>query len=89
MRITAPVLTISLVLSGVANAAGVGALEPGKAAGVQKAQAETSIAVLMGLGAGLSGLAVAAIASHGKAGGCASGNPHTPCGSGTTTTTAT
>ena len=89
MRFTAAVLTISLVLAGVANAADIGTLEPGAAVGVQKAQAETSMLVLAGLGAGLTGLAIAAIASNGKAGGCASGNPHTPCGSTTTTTTTT
>jgi len=64
-------------------------LAPGKPAGVQKAQALTSTAVLIGLGAGLTGLAIASIASNGKAGGCASGNPNTPCGSTSTSTTGT
>jgi hypothetical protein len=59
----------------------------GKPAGVLAAQgAPVSTAVLIGLGAGLSGLAIALIASGGKAGGCASGNPNTPCGSSSTTT---
>jgi hypothetical protein len=64
-------------------------LVPGKPAGVQKAQALTATAVLYGLGAGLTGLGLAVIASGGKAGGCASGNPHTPCGSTSTSTTGT
>jgi hypothetical protein len=62
-------------------------LPSGKPAGVIAAQgAPVSTAVLIGLGAGLTGLAIALIASGGKAGGCASNNPNTPCGSTSTST---
>jgi len=44
-------------------------LAAGKPAGVKQAQSETSHLVLIGLGVGLTGLAIAAIASSGKAGG--------------------
>lgn len=84
--ICAVLLTTTLLVPGAYAGESYGSLAPGKPAGTQKAQAVTSTAVLIGLGAGLSGLAIALIASGGKAGGCASGNPNTPCGSSSTTT---
>ena len=54
------------------NAASSGPLGVGRAAGVGAARSATGQAVLIGLGAGLTGLAIAAIASNGKAGGTAS-----------------
>jgi hypothetical protein len=44
-------------------------LPAGKPAGLKQAQSETSHLVLIGLGVGLTGLAIAAIASNGKGGG--------------------
>jgi hypothetical protein len=87
--ICALLLATALPISGAFAGEPNGPLLPGKPAGVQKAQAETSTLVLIGLGAGLSGLAIAAIASGGKAGGCASGNPNTPCGGAVNTTPGT
>ena len=84
--ICAVLLATNLLVPGAYAGELHGSLAPGKPAGVQKAQAATAIAVLAGLGAGLSGLGIALIASGGKAGGCASGNPNTPCGSSSTTT---
>ena len=66
-----------------------GALAAGKPAGVRAAQHGMSTPVLIGLGAGLTGLAIAIIASNGKAGGCASGNANTPCGASSTSATGT
>jgi hypothetical protein len=87
MRVICSVLLATALLVSDAYAVeSSGSLVPGKPASVQKAQAVTSTAVLIGLGAGLTGLAIALIASGGKAGGCASGNPNTPCGSTSTTT---
>jgi len=87
MRVICSVLLATALLVSDAYAGeSSGSLVPGKSAGVQTAQAVTSTAVLIGLGAGLTGLAIALIASGGKAGGCASGNPNTPCGSTSTTT---
>jgi len=87
MRVICSVLLATALLVSDAYAVeSSGSLVPGKPAGVQTAQAVTSTAVLIGLGAGLTGLAIALIASGGKAGGCASGNPNTPCGSSSTTT---
>ena len=90
MRIFCAVLMATALL--VPNTYAAEAVDPlaaGKPAGIQKAQAVTAVAVLAGLGAGLTGLAIATIASGGKAGGCASGNAHTPCGSTSTSTTGT
>ena len=87
--IFAVLLSSTLLITGAYAGETYGSLAPGKPAGVQKAQAATSTAVLAGLGAGLTGLAIAAIASGGKAGGCASGNPNTPCGSTSTSTSTT
>ena len=90
MRVLCAVLLASaLIIPAAYGTEAYGPLAPGKPAGVQKAQAVTATAVLIGLGARLSGLAVATIASGGKAGGCASGNPNTPCGSTSTSTTGT
>ena len=90
MRIfCAVLLTTTLLVPSTHAIEASGPLAPGKPAGVQKAQALTATAVLYGLGAGLTGLAIASIASGGKAGGCASGNPNTPCGSTSTSTTGT
>jgi hypothetical protein len=84
--ICAVVLATTLLVPGAYAGESYASLAPGKPAGVQKAQVVTSTAVLIGLGAGLTGLAIALIASGGKAGGCASWNPNTPCGSSSTTT---
>jgi hypothetical protein len=84
--ICAALLATTLLIPGAYADEPNGSLAPGKPAGVQHAQVGTSTAVLIGLGAGLTGLAIALIASGGKAGGCASGNPNTPCGSTSTTT---
>lgn len=90
MRILCAVfLAATLPISAAYGGEFSGTLAPGKPAGLHKAQAETSTLVLIGLGAGLSGLAIAAIASGGKAGGCASGNPNTPCGGSVTPSTGT
>lgn len=89
MRVVCAVLLSTTLLISSAYAGESNSLAPGKPAGVKKAQAETSTLVLIGLGAGLSGLAIAAIASGGKAGGCASGNANTPCGGTTNTVTGT
>ena len=62
----------ALFLGTAAHADSSAPLNPGKPAGVGTAQSETSTAVLVGLGAGLTGLAIALIASNGKAGGVAS-----------------
>jgi hypothetical protein len=85
MRMIALGLIVSVAFATTASA-DTNVLGAGKPAGVHAAQAGTSTAVLIGLGAGLTGLAIALIASGGKAGGCASGNPNTPCGSVSTTT---
>ena len=82
-------LATTLLVSQTYAGETTGLLEPGKPAGIHKAQALTATAVLAGLGAGLTGLGIAAIASGGRAGGCASGNPNTPCGSTSTSTTGT
>jgi hypothetical protein len=90
MKVLCAILLASAVLVPETYASeAYGPLAPGKPAGVQRAQAATATAVLYGLGAGLTGLAIATIASGGKAGGCASGNPNTPCGSISTSTTGT
>lgn len=60
-------------------------LPSGKPAGIQAAQG-MSTPVLLALGVGVVGLGIAAVASGGKAGGCASGNANTPCGGSTSTT---
>ena len=87
--ICAVLLATNLLVPGAYAGELHGSLAPGNPAGVHKAQAVTATAVLYGLGAGLTGLAIAAIASGGKAGGCASGNPNTPCGSISTSTSTT
>jgi hypothetical protein len=51
------------------NAFAATTLPTGKPAGVKKAQSETSQAVLIALGLGITGLGIALVASGGKGGG--------------------
>jgi hypothetical protein len=95
MRIIGALLLASTFIMPSAQAREqLGSLPAGKPAGIHKAQSETSTIVLVAVGAGLTGLAIAALASGGKAGGCVSLNPNTPCvpdtpPTATTTTTST
>jgi len=65
-------LDVALLASTAAGADSARPLTPGQPAGIRAAQSETSQAVLIGLGAGLTGIGIALIASNGKAGGAAS-----------------
>ena len=88
MRVICAVLFATTLLAPGASAGErvpSGAMPAGKPAGVHAAQG-VATPVLIAIGLGVTGLGIAAIASGGKAGGCASGNSNTPCGGSTSTT---
>ena len=72
MRALILALSAAVITFTSASGVEVQSLPSGKPAGIRTSQSETSRNVLIGLGAGLSGLAIALIASNGKAGGVAS-----------------
>jgi hypothetical protein len=69
MRLILATVTAAALLTSSTFAVSATELAAGKPAGIKQAQSNTSTLVLIGLGAGLTGLAIAAIASSGKAGG--------------------